>query len=70
MEAKKVWKVLLAMGSVVGAAWAVDARYVTEKVFGEFKEGTIAAIFERLDKLDNKADRIDDKLDKLLEKNR
>jgi hypothetical protein len=62
-----VWKTLFLIGSVVAAGWAVDGRYVSNTVFATFKEGTIAAIFERLDKLDSKADRIDDKLDRLLE---
>lgn len=61
------WKIAGVIGSVVAAAFAVDNRYVTEKVFDTFKEGTIGAIFERLDKIDAKADRMDDKLDRLLE---
>ena len=62
-----VWKTLFLVGSVVAAGWAVDGRYVTSAVFATFKEGTIAAIFERLDKIDAKADRMDEKLDRLLE---
>ncbi len=65
-----VWKTLFLIGSIVAAGWAVDSRYVQVGVFSTFKEGTIAAIFERLDKLDAKADRIDDKLDRLLEHKR
>lgn len=67
---KTVWKVLLGLVTLVTASFAVDNRYVTEKVFTEFKSGTIAAIFDRLDKLDNKSDKINDKLDRLLEKER
>lgn len=65
-----VWKTVAVVGSIVAGAWAVDSRYVTNEVFATFKEGTIAAIFDRLDKLDSKADRIDDKLDRLLEQKR
>lgn len=66
--ARIVWKTLFLVGSIVAAGWAVDGRYVTGTVFTAFKEGTIAAIFERLDKIDAKADRLDEKLDRLLEK--
>lgn len=63
-----IWKSLVIVGSIVVAGWAVDARYVTSAIFNAFKEGTIAAIFTRLDSIEKKADRMDEKLDRLLEK--
>lgn len=53
---KTVWKVLTVIGTIVAAACAVDARYVTNTVFGEFKEGTIASINARLDRIESKLD--------------
>lgn len=63
-----VWKALFVVGTIIVAGWAVDARYVTATIFEAFKEGTVAAIFNRLDSIEKKTDRMDDKLDKLLEK--
>ena len=68
LQTKLILKVVAGIGSVVGAAWAVDGRYVTERVFTEFKSGTVAAVFDRLDRLDAKTERIDSKLDQLLER--
>lgn len=62
-----VWKTLVLVSSIVAGAWAVDSRYVTEEVFATFKEGTIAALFNRIDSIDAKQERIEDKLDRLLE---
>lgn len=62
-----VWKTLVLVSSIVAGAWAVDSRYVTEDVFRTFKEGTIAALFSRINSIDAKQERIEDKLDRLLE---
>lgn len=51
-----VWKALLIVGSIVAAVFAVDARYVTDTVFTEFKEGTVASISARLDRIESKLD--------------
>lgn len=51
-----IWKALFLVGSIVTAAWAVDARYVTETVFEEFKEGNVASISARLDRIESKLD--------------
>ena len=53
-----VWKALLIVGGIVTAAWAVDSRYVAETVFSEFKEGTVASISARLDRIESKLDAI------------
>jgi hypothetical protein len=50
------WKALFIVGSIVTAAFAVDTRYVTDSVFTEFKEGTIASISARLDRIESKLD--------------
>lgn len=53
-----VWKALVVVGSVVAAAFAVDTRYVTQIIFDEFKEGTIASISARLDRIESKLDAV------------
>lgn len=58
-----VWKALLMVAGIVTAVWAVDARYVRDTVFDEFKEGTVSSIMSRLD-------RIEGKLDDLIQKKR
>lgn len=57
-EFHNVWKALLIVGSIVAAVFAVDARYVTDSVFTEFKEGTVASISARLDRIESKLDAI------------
>lgn len=53
-----VWKSLIVVGTIVAAAWAVDARYVTDEVFTTFKESTIASISARLDRIESKLDAV------------
>ena len=51
-----VWRALLMVGTIVAAVFAVDARYVTDAVFTEFREGTISALTTRLDRIESKLD--------------
>lgn len=51
-----VWKALFIVGTIVGTVFAVDARYVTDSIFEEFKEGTVASISARLDRIESKLD--------------
>ncbi len=52
------WKGLFVVGTIVAAVWAVDARYVTDTVFSEFKEGTVASLIARLDRIESKLDAV------------
>lgn len=51
-----VWKALLVIATIVAAVFAVDTRYVSDTVFIEFKEGTVASISGRLDRIETKLD--------------
>lgn len=53
-----VWRALVIVGSIVAAAFAVDARYVTDTVFSEFKEGTVTSLIARLDRIESKLDAV------------
>lgn len=53
-----VWKALLMVGTIAAAVFAVDARYVTDTVFTEFKEGTVASLISRLDRIESKLDAV------------
>lgn len=53
-----VWKALIVVGTIVGAAFAVDSRYVTGAAFDAFKEGTITALISRLDRIESKLDSV------------
>jgi len=53
-----VGKAILIIGSLIGTAFAIDNRYVTEKVFDQFKDGAIVTLTSRLDRIENKLDRL------------
>lgn len=57
-EASAVWKALFMVGTIAGAVYAVDARYVTDSVFSEFKDGSVAALIARLDRIELKLDAV------------
>jgi hypothetical protein len=54
-------QVLALLGGLFGLYITISSQFVKAETFREFKEGTVQQILIRLDK-------IDDKLDKLLEK--
>ena len=55
-EFNAVWKALLIVGTIAAAVFAADNRYVTSTQFTEFKDGGIAALIARLDRIESKLD--------------
>lgn len=50
--------VVVLLATVFGVHASISSNYITKEVFKEFKEGTIGAIYQRLESLDNKMDKI------------
>lgn len=44
--------------TIVGTVFAVSMNYVSKSQFSEFKDGTIAQVEKRMDRMDDKLDTI------------
>lgn len=53
-----VLSVLVSVATLVGTLIVLGNQFVTQAAFSEFKEGTIAAVIARLDRIEGKLDQI------------
>ena len=59
---KTILQILLIVVAIVGTVYGISHRFVSKDVFIEFKEGAIESIYGRLERMDNKLDKIAEKL--------
>ena len=58
MTEKIVITVISTIVAVISTVLTISSHYVTKDQFGEFKDGTVHSIFQRLDSIDKKLDRM------------
>ncbi len=51
-----VIQVILMVSLIIGTAFGISTHYVSRDVFQEFKEGTIKALWTKINEMDDKLD--------------